>query len=71
MNKLCIEITKDMVGKKVITAFGKKWWVGSCLGNIMNCDVGKRIYLGNIIQIENQNQYIERTTNSINFIKRG
>ena len=59
--RIIIEITQDMVGKSIINHF---------LGKIMEHDVGKRLYLGEIILMENEEQYLKRICpNSVKFIK--
>ena len=70
MKKIII-ITQDMVGNRIIKAFGKSWFVGHALGSIMEIDVGKKLVLGKVIQLESNNQYKERMTpNSVKFIRK-
>jgi hypothetical protein len=54
-------ITRSNVGKRAITAFGRRWPVEDFIGHIGKYDVGKRVYLrGNILQVENDQQLAAR-----------
>jgi hypothetical protein len=69
-----IIITKDMVGKTIIKAFGKSWWLRNAIGAIQDIDVGKKLRLGKhpdyVIQMESDEQYNKRMTPmSVKYIK--
>ena len=58
-------VTKD-IGKKTIECFGHKWNVNYFMGNVLNTDVGKRIYLVNdTLYIENNEQFKSRVNKEI------
>ena len=58
-------LTSEDVGKAHIHVFGQMWPVSRFLGRVMNCDVGKRVYLrGGVLQVENQEQHAARMATS-------
>ncbi len=58
-------LTTEDVGKPHIRAFDQTWPVNWFLGRVLNCDVGKRVYLrGGVLQVENAEQYEARMATS-------
>ncbi len=56
------EIKQSDVGRPHIKAFNHVWPVSNFIGRVMDIDVGKRVYQrGEILQVENQEQFETRT----------
>ena len=56
-----ITLTSGHIGKRIINAFGKSWFVSDFIGQILPQDVGKRVYdKGHYLTVENDKQLQKR-----------
>lgn len=56
-----ITLTSKHVGRRIIQAFGKSWFVSDFIGQILPQDVGKRVYdKGHYLAVENNEQMKNR-----------
>lgn len=54
-------LNESDIGKPIIHAFGQAWLTSNFIGQVLSCDVGKRVYLrSGILQVENDEQRFRR-----------